>query len=110
MEPQWSHVKAVIIAAVLVLGFAIVVTLTGCPRPIPPPVPPTPDADAGAVASCASACARLQQLGCPAGRPTPKGVPCVEVCEDVNSSGLIVWDFDCVARALTCGATDRCAR
>jgi hypothetical protein len=75
---------------------------------MPPPVPPT-DADAGA-ATCETACARLQQLGCPSGKPTPKGAPCLEVCEHVQASGLIEWDLICIARAVSCGETDVCAR
>lgn len=108
MDTIWKVTKVVALAAMVVLAFAIVITLTGCPKPLPPPVPPT-DWDGGS-ATCETACARLQQLGCPAGRPTPKGAPCQAVCENVMSSGLIEWQLDCVARAITCGETDRCAR
>lgn len=101
-----SKILIAVGAAVMCACFA----LAGCPRPIPPPVPTPPDADFdGGAATCADACARLQQLGCPAGQPTPRGAPCVEVCENVQQSGVISWDLSCIARAVTCGATDRCA-
>ncbi len=108
MEPPWKLVKAMFLAAVVLLAIAICINLSGCTKPLPPPQPPS-DWDGGA-ASCETACERLQLLGCPAGRPTPMGVPCITVCEHVQESGLIEWDLPCVARALTCGATDRCAR
>ncbi|MES1205009.1 MAG: hypothetical protein ABUS79_03650 [Pseudomonadota bacterium] len=97
--------KAIALLAVFVLASV------ACPKPLPPPAPPAPDADTdGGPATCASACARLQVLGCPAGAPTPKGAPCVEVCENVQSSGIVSWDLDCIARGVTCGSTDRCTR
>lgn len=101
---------ATVYAVSKILLLLVAVALVGCPRPIPPPTPPAPDADASTPATCADACARLRQLGCPAGQTTPKGAPCEEVCENVTSSGLIVWDLDCIARGVTCGSTDRCAR
>jgi hypothetical protein len=106
MLHPWSTLKIMVGAVLMTAAFAIV--FLSCTKPLPPPAPPT-DVDAGA-ATCQTACARLQQLGCPAGEPTPKGVPCLEVCLRVQESGLIDWNLDCVARALTCGATDRCAR
>jgi len=105
----WSKVK--LMAGAVVMAACLAIALSGCPKPIPPPAPPAPDADTDAgAATCAAACARLQQLGCAAGKPTPKGAPCTEVCENVTSSGLLTWDLDCIARAVSCGATDLCAR
>lgn len=108
MEPPWKLVKVMFLAAAVIMAVAICITLTSCTKPIPPPQPPT-DWDAGG-ATCETACERLQQLGCPAGQPTPKGAPCVQVCRNVMDSGLIEWDLECLARAVTCGSTDRCAR
>lgn len=109
MAPIWKFTKVAMLAAAVIMAVAFCINLAGCtPKPIPPPQPPT-DWDGGA-ATCETACERLQVLGCPAGKPTPKGAPCVEVCDHVMSSGLIEWDLDCLARAVTCGATDRCAR
>ena len=91
----------------LILAVAITAS-AGCPRPIPNPAPPR-DADAGA-ASCETACARLYWLGCPAGRPTPRGHTCTEVCARAASSGVIEWDVACIARADTCYETEGCTR
>jgi hypothetical protein len=108
MEPPWQLVKAMFLAAAVFLAIAICINLAGCTKPLPPPVPPT-DWDGG-TATCEAACARLQQLGCPSGKPTPKGAPCVAVCRNVMDSGLIEWNLDCIARAVSCGETDVCAR
>jgi len=108
MDTIWKIVKAAILFAAILMAFAIVISLTGCPRPMPPPIPPT-DADAGG-ATCETACARMQQLGCPAGRPTPRGAPCIEVCAAAEASGLISWNVACVTSANTCGASDHCTR
>ena len=75
------------------------------PKPIPPPVPPpTPVGEL----TCADACQRLDQLGCPAGQPTPRGHTCLEVCANVAASGLIHWDLACLVSAVSCAAADRC--
>lgn len=86
----------------------LLLVLAGCPRPVPPPVPPGP-ADAAA-ASCASMCARLADLGCPAAKPTPEGASCEKVCQNVQDSGLILWNLECRTRAPTCAAIDECER
>lgn len=70
---------------------------------VPPPPPPLdiPDASVDPVAEaaapsdvradlvlsgtqCAQFCAVLDWLGCPEGRPTPKGEPCSDVCDAVT--------------------------
>jgi hypothetical protein len=79
------------------------ILLAGCPAPAPPPpvVPP-------GSATCADVCRRYQQLGCLAGRPTPKGSSCEVVCLNVQASGAIRWNLDCRAGASTCAEADRC--
>lgn len=97
-------------------------------QPIPSPnPPPQPDADAAPPMSppdaaapvltgsqCAQFCAVLDWLGCPEGRPTPKGEPCSDVCDAVTSfpnlklpTAQIIKcrDIACVQRAgVKCGA------
>jgi hypothetical protein len=95
-----------LLALVLFIGVLLVLNtcVVGCgPYPVPPP-PPEP---AGA-ASCADVCARGIELGCPWGRPTGEGASCETVCENVQSSGVIVWDLSCRAVAPSCEAIDAC--
>ena len=75
--------------------------VAGCP--IPPPVPPPGSA------TCGDVCKRLAELECPAAKPTPNGVSCTAVCENVQASNLIRWNLDCMAAALTCETADRCS-
>jgi hypothetical protein len=58
--------------------------------------------------SCASVCANMARLGCPSARPTAKGAPCVEVCDNLQNSGIVKWDLACRARAESCEAADAC--
>lgn len=69
--------------------------------PLPPPV------DAG---PCARACARFRILKCPEAEATKAGVTCEQVCENVESSGVITLDPSCVERATSCEATEQCRR
>jgi hypothetical protein len=54
------------------------------------------------------ACRRLLALDCPAGRKTPRGATCAEVCENVVESGIVSWDLTCLSSASSCAAADRC--
>lgn len=81
----------------------IALLLTTCLPQKPPPVVVPPGA-----ATCADVCHNLTTLGCPAARPTAKGVPCETVCANVQDSGVITWDLACRAHAATCAAVDRC--
>lgn len=65
----------------------ILIVLAGACRVV------APSADA-----CPAACSRMRELGCVAGRPTPKGAACEEVC--VNAAELI--DVACWAKAKNC--------
>lgn len=78
----------------------------GChplPEPVDP-VDPAPDAD------CAEVCARMEFLGCESAKPTPEGTPCARVCQDIQDSGLIQWNLNCRAAAVSCEAADNCER
>lgn len=90
------------------------------PKPPPDPLPPSPwDAriDAGPPAPepapsspCARACARFAALGCQEAQPTAAGASCAAVCENIESSGVISMDPECVARAESCSIARACGR
>lgn len=83
-----------------VLLLALAVACGPLPDPVEPPAVPT----------CATACARAAELGCPHAKPTPKGATCVEVCKNVQSSGFLRWDLRCRSIAASCAAADECER
>jgi hypothetical protein len=87
--------KRILLAFVLALA---------CSNPTPKPDPPVPPAPA----TCADVCQHMSALGCPSGLPTPRGIPCTTVCENVQTSGNMTWNLDCRAHALTCDAADAC--
>jgi len=71
--------------------------LLGCPKPTPPPVTPT-DADAGPPTTCLQACDHvIAKLKC-------QTFGCLRVCDDVADQRFT----DCMARAPSCEAVDRC--
>lgn len=80
--------------------------LAGCP-PKPPTPPTPPERDAGA-ATCSDACTHLAALGCKEGKPTPEGSTCAEVCENVQSSGVISWNLGCRTHIESCAQVDDC--
>jgi hypothetical protein len=86
----------------------LVVFFCGCwIHPIPAPNP-EPQPDRPATPTCADVCKRLFDLGCPAAKPTPQGATCVDVCLNVQNSGVVSWDLKCRARATSCAIFDRC--
>lgn len=94
----------------------------GCssdPKPAPTPVPSGSggsaepggtggDAGSGGAHPCERACARLAQLGCPEAKPTPGGGSCVSVCQNVEDSGIVTLDPECVAKISSCAEIERC--
>jgi hypothetical protein len=88
-------------------------------KPAPPEEPALPPfADGGGFGAggtggqgraCERACKRLEQLGCPEAEPTPGGVSCVTVCENVEDSGVVSLDPECVARVRSCAEIEACA-
>ena len=58
--------------------------------------------------TCAMACDRMRALGCEAGKPTPHGVSCEDVCMNARSSGMITLDLQCMSTALDCDTVDKC--
>lgn len=66
-----------------------------------------PFAEHAAPSTCALWCAHALGLGCPAGRKTPAGSPCVDVCNNVMS-GPAKFNLKCRIAAKTCAAADAC--
>lgn len=87
-------------SALRLLLLAIFVSAcSAVPAPSPKPEPK---------ATCADVCARGVGLGCAFALPTEGGATCVEVCNNVQSSGIIEWDLECRASAASCEAVDLC--
>lgn len=76
--------------------------VSACSAVTAPPPKPEP------TAICADVCARGVELGCAFALPTDGGSSCVEVCDNVQSSGIIEWDLACRASASSCEAIDLC--
>jgi len=92
------------VVILLALVFAIVVALAGCGTVKPPHPEPVVDPTG---ATCASACARLEELGCSGGGG---GARCLAACENVQASGVFSYDVGCLSRAADCAAADACYR
>jgi hypothetical protein len=103
----------------LVLAFLVFVpTLMACgacrENPVTPPDPPDP-ADGGAggapvvvLEPCERACLRLAELGCEEAQPTDDGASCVDVCRNVEDSGAVSLDPECVVQIAQCEDVDAC--
>lgn len=87
--------------AMLVMAL-IAMMCTGCAHKPPPPIVPPGGA------TCASACARGEVLGCEWSKPTPNGVPCVDVCESLERSGSVTYGVQCVTMIDECDAANQC--
>lgn len=102
----------------LLLAGWFVASLAGCPKPSPTPVPPVPPmpnpyvVDAGEPPTveytCADMCSHLFDLKCPGAEPTASGATCLEVCQNVQSSGVVAFNLRCRVNARTCAAADAC--
>jgi hypothetical protein len=95
--------------------FVLLIFLAGCPKPFPPTPPGPGTTDAGTDAEeakrpCLAACRRLSKLACESARPTPEGASCTLVCENVQASGVISWNIECIRKAESCAAADLCNR
>jgi hypothetical protein len=88
-------------------SLTLLIWLAACnPLVVEPQLPEPPPAP-GAV-PCPVACARLAELGCPEADPTPDGASCVDVCQNVEDSGVLRYPTGCVAAATTCAEAQRC--
>lgn len=61
-----------------------------------------------AVEPCERACQRLAALGCEEAQPTDDGASCVDVCSNVEGSGAVTLDPECVVQIAQCEDIDAC--
>lgn len=78
------------------------IILAGCPPPVTPQ-PEYVDADV-----CVRACEHGKKLGCEFAEPTPNGVECSQVCIETELTGWSNWNPECVLKAASCEAADKC--
>jgi hypothetical protein len=112
------------------LGLILLISVAGCPKPMPSPNPPGPDAtdatppappapptppqtvDAASptpsVYTCTTVCTNLKNRKCKGANKTVKGSACVDVCQNVQDSGILTWDLKCRSTQTTCAAIDAC--
>lgn len=104
------------------LFVALLLALSACqvgpfPRPPPQPEPPSPwdyptdaapapEEDSGS--PCAAACVTLARYGCEESKPTAGGATCTQVCENIESSGVVSMNPDCVSHAESCSIARAC--
>lgn len=86
------------------------------PPPAPAPAPPAPAPPGPGQDGCAATCIRLAELGCVGahGSPgrddvygTPDDEPCAVTCRGVQAAGISLAT-DCIGRANSCAAVDKC--
>ena len=111
-------IKAILFASLL----ASSCELGPFPKPPPQPEPPSPwdnpsdaqpqpeDVDGAAHTPCYLACQKLKALGCPEAKPTAAGATCVQVCTNIESSGVVTMGPECVAKAESCSIAKACGQ
>lgn len=90
-------------------GFVLGLVAWGC-QIVPEPVEPTPVQPDDPAFNCSTACVRLRDLNCSAGENTAGGATCEQVCENVRTSGFVVWNMKCRSLAGSCDAVELCER
>lgn len=70
-------------------------------RPPKPPAPPTG-------VTCAEVCEQMTKLSCEAAKPTAEGASCLDVCRNIQDSGVVSWNLNCMVAAQSCSAVDAC--
>lgn len=100
---------------VLLFVLPLVGALCGpTPTPPPDPPPPLPEAPVGPLApteerNCPGTCARLLELGCEEGTPTPGGATCEQVCANALAEGIVLaHDQRCLDEAFDCETARGC--
>lgn len=89
------------------IGLIVFVAVAGC-HPTPPPVRPDASDAATAAGTCAGVCQNGRRLHCDFALPTMDGVPCEDVCSNLQGSGIAAWNLACRSRATSCAAIDAC--
>jgi hypothetical protein len=116
MAPHARHLGHRSLA--LIAFVAIGCTFTPEPvEPVEPPHGPDPITDAGtpepspAATTCETACARLKDLGCKEGEPSPdKGTPCEVWFCDVVDQKIVDFDLACLSSIESCADVDGVCR
>lgn len=96
-------IRTLVATLVVLFGYlTVAILLAGCPKtPKPPVIPP-------GEATCEDVCVHYTALGCPISTPTANGFTCVDVCHEVQDSGVLTWDLGCRIRAESCRDADDC--
>lgn len=84
--------KACVLCSVMLLSCAPIL-----PEPAPVVVGDT----------CVKACEKLRALGCEAGKDTPDGASCVDVCYQTEATGWTTMHPRCVSIAGTCAEAEK---
>lgn len=94
------------------MGFlTLALYVSGCPRPLPA-IDPNPyvddePVDGGREYTCADACQRGYQLGCPFAEPTPDGASCLDVCV-ISKTSSRPWNLACRSKITSCQGAYAC--
>lgn len=102
--------RSLLVLASFFLVFASIVegvaSCGGTPQiPDPKPVPDLPPFEDP---TCEDACRKLQSLECQAGEETEDGSSCEEVCENLQESGIVSWDLQCMTEIENCDQVANC--
>lgn len=102
------------------LGFAsLILLVVSCTKQPPPDKPDAPIvvADAGsdaapkpALPACEQACARMAELGCKEGQPTPAGKACKDWLCEAEKAEIIDFSLACLAKIKSCDEIDTACR
>ncbi len=85
----------------------IAIALVACqtPRPVDPNFP---QPEQNKPDDCTAACKHGEELKCDAVKPSPNGMPCVEICRKNIPPAATGWRPLCQAVAPTCVHFDEC--
>jgi hypothetical protein len=104
-DPEGILPFVISVAALGASAGALVVALSGCPKPHVPD--PRPELDGAAPATCEVVCAHWTDMGCEEAEPTPAGGSCVDVCKNIQD-GTLKEDLECQAAVTSCDQIDSC--
>lgn len=97
------------VQAVLIGFLALALYVSGCPRPLPA-IDPNPyvnePTDGGREYTCADACQRGYQLGCPFAEPVD-GASCLDVCV-MSKTKSAPWNLTCRSNITSCKGAYAC--